>query len=263
MSASYRFSHALVRIPGESIAGGLRAEDSGNPDPERFRLQHKAYIRALEKAGVNVEVLPALENFPDSVFVEDSALCLPKGAVLMRPGAPSRTGEATLMQEHLEKYFDDVRTIGEAGFVDGGDILVSDSEIIIGLSERTGQPGAERLQACVADWGLSVRILETPPDVLHFKTACGLLDEETILATARMAASGFFDGYRTLVVPEGEEAAANVIRVNDRVFVSAGFPATAEMVASAGYCVVTLETGEAAKVDGGLSCMSLRFSLAS
>lgn len=259
MSASYRFSHALVRTPGQSIAKGLRAGGGENPDPQHFQIEHRAYIRALEEAGVAVEVLPPLEEFPDSVFIEDAALCLPGGAVVLRPGAPTRTGEAAVVSEALEPHFGDVRTIGESGFIEGGDILVTDREIIVGLSARTDRAGAERLRDCVSDWGMTVRILETPPGVLHFKTACGLLDGETILITRRMADLGFFEGYRTLVIPEGEEAAANAIRVNDRVFVSVGSPKTAELLSGTGYHVIPLATGEAAKVDGGLSCMSLRF----
>jgi dimethylargininase len=260
MSNCYRFSHAIVRSPGASIAGGLRAEDAGNPNPAQFEIEHQAYITALTQTGVDVQALPALEEFPDSVFIEDSSLCLPKGAVIMRPGAPSRTGESKAMAAVLAPFFTDIRHIGEAGFIDGGDILVTENEIIVGLSQRTNADGAKRLQDCVADWKMQIRVLDTPADVLHFKTACGLLDEETILLTAQMESLGVFDAYRTLVIPQGEEAAANAIRVNDRVFISVGFPKTAELVTKAGYQVITLATGEAAKVDGGLSCMSLRFT---
>ena len=261
MAASFRFSDAIVRLPGNSVADGLRAVDAGNPDPKRFGTEHRAYIQALEDAGVTVQVLRPLEQFPDSVFVEDTALCLPQGAVIMAPGAASRAGEALAMEEILARRFDDIRHIGNAGFIEGGDILVTETEIIVGLSARTDTAGAARLQDCVSPWGYTVRVLETPPDILHFKTACGGLDEECVLLTREMAAAGFFKDYRTVIVPDGEEAAANAIRVNDRVFVSAGFPKTADLLDAAGYHVVALATAEAAKVDGGLSCMSLRFAL--
>ncbi len=259
MSASCRFRRAIVRRPGQSIAGGLRAVDAGNPDPARFDAEHRAYIRALQQAGVAVEILPAREDFPDSVFVEDTALCLAAGAVILRPGAATRTGESRAMDKILEPWFDDLRRV-EAGFIEGGDILVTEKEIIVGLSARTDRAGAGRLRDLVSDWGYAVRILETPPAILHFKTACGLIDEETILLTGELAALNFFEGYRTLTVPRNEQAAANAIAVNGRVFVSAGYPETADLLAAAGYRVVALDTFEAAKVDGGLSCMSLRFS---
>jgi len=259
MSTSYRFSDAIVRSPGQSIARGLRAADTGNPDPQQFDIQHRAYIAALENAGVTAHILPPQEQFPDSVFIEDTALCLSKGAVIMRPAAASRAGETAMMAAVLSPFFDDIRHIDDGGFIEGGDVLVTESEIIVGLSSRTDMAGAERLKGCVSPWGYTVRVLETPPEILHFKTACSLLDEETILLTKGMAAMEFFQNYCSLVVPNGEEAAANAIRVNDYVFISTGFPKTAELLAKAGYRVVALATGEAAKVDGGLSCLSLRF----
>lgn len=260
MNRSTHFSRAIVRRPGQSIAGGLRGVDVGNPDPDLFVTQHEDYIEALQQAGVHVDVLDPWEQFPDSVFIEDTTLCLPQGAVVLRPGAASRTGESGAMTDVLEGYFDDVRTIAQGGFIEGGDILLTEREIIVGLSTRTDAAGAQALADCVGDWGLDVRILQTPPQILHFKTACGLLDEQTVVVTQTMAGSGFFDAYKMIVLPRGEEAAANAIAVNDRVFIPSGFPKTAEMIARAGFDVVQLDISEAAKVDGGLSCMSLRFT---
>src|SRR5262249_50884991 len=100
---------------------------------------------------------------------------------------------------------------------------------------------------------------ETPAGVLHFKSDCSLLDEETMLSTARLAASGVFEGTRVLLVPEGEEAAANALRVNDHVLIGLDFPRTAAMLAGEGYQVVSLPTREIGKIDAGLSCMSLRW----
>jgi dimethylargininase len=260
MGHSTHFSNAIVRAPAESIAAGLRALDVGDPDPLTFADQHRRYVQALEGAGVHVDLLPAWEQFPDSVFIEDSALCLPEGAATLRPGAATRTGESAVMADVLGPYFDDIRNVGEDGFIEGGDIMITESEIIVGLSERTDAAGARALQDCVRDWGWVVRILQTPPDVLHFKTACGLLDGETIVVTKAMNTAGFFDAYKTIVLPEGEEAAANSIAVNDRMLIPDGFPGAAELIAGAGFSVVQLDISEAAKVDGGLSCMSLRFT---
>lgn len=260
MGPCTRFTNAIVRRPGKSVCRGLRALDVGNPDPQRFGAQHRGYVQALEGAGVSVDILPALEEFPDSIFIEDTALCLSKGAVVLRPGAASRAGECAPMTEILRPYFNDVRTIGGEGFIEGGDILVTASEIIVGLSARTDDAGARGLQDCAAGWGETVRIVETPPGILHFKTACGLLDEETVLLDRTLDRGSFFEGYRRIITPEGEEAAANAIAVNGRVFIADGFPQTAELLEKSGYNTVTIATGEAAKVDGGLSCMSLRFS---
>ncbi|MGI9371157.1 MAG: dimethylarginine dimethylaminohydrolase, partial [Hyphomicrobiales bacterium] len=189
-----------------------------------------------------------------------TALCLPEGAIIMRPGAPSRLGETVDIASALETNYDVIGTIIAPGFIEGGDILVTEREVLVGLSERTNEEGFRQVSQFVKAWGHKARMLQTPKGVLHFKTDCGLLDGETILATKRLAESGCFEGYRIIEVAAGEEPVANAIRVNDVVFMAEGFPKTAEKVANAGYIVRLLPNTEAAKLDGGLSCMSLRFS---
>ncbi|MEM1163334.1 MAG: arginine deiminase family protein, partial [Pseudomonadota bacterium] len=230
------------------------------PDLELFRQHHADYIAALRSTGATVIELDPLEDFPDSVFVEDSALCLPEGAIAMRPGAPSRLGEAAAMAPVLEKVYENVQRIEGPGFIEGGDILMTDTEILVGKSARTDAAGVKELTRLVADWGWAVREVQTPPDVLHFKTDCSLMDDETILATPRLAASGCFDGYRVIHTAEGEDASANAIRFNDLVLFPAGFPRTAEALDKAGYTVREVGNSEAAKLDGGMSCLSLRFT---
>ncbi len=255
---SYRFSHAITRAPGAGVARGLREVDTGAPEPGRFQAHHAAYVAALRATGAEVTELVALEAFPDGVFVEDAALTLPEGAVILRPGAPTRLGEAAAMAPTLARFYGEIATI-ESGFIEGGDILVTEREILAGRSARTDAAGIAELTRLVARWGYRVRELQTPPGVLHFKTDCSLLDEDTILATPRLAACRCFDGYRVILTPEGEEAAANSIRFNDVVLTPADFPRTAEKLAAAGYDVREIPNSEAAKLDGGMSCLSLRF----
>lgn len=257
---SCTFSHAVTRLPGSSITAGLRATDTGAPDLAVFLAHHADYVAALRETGAEVTVLEALDAFPDGVFVEDAALCLAEGAVIMRPGAPSRLGEAAAMAPVLADFYGETRRIEGPGFIEGGDILVTEREILIGRSARTDAAGIAELRGIVADWGYSLREVETPPGVLHFKTDCSLLGPETILATRRLAASGCFEGYEVIHVAEGEEAAANAIRFNGLVLMAAGFPRTAEAVGRAGYSVREIGNSEAAKLDGGMSCLSLRFT---
>ncbi len=258
---SFRFTHAIVRRPAASITHGLRAVDTGTPDLALMETHHRAYVSVLRATGAQVTVLDALEAFPDSVFVEDTALCLPEGAVVMRPGAPSRLGEAAEMAPHLAALYSQVRRIeGADSFIEGGDILVTETEILVGRSARTNAAGIAELARLVADWGHQVREVHTPPGVLHFKTDCSLMDAETILSTDRLAASGCFAGYRVIPVAAGEEAAANAIRFNDIVLFPAGFPRTRDRLAEAGYAVTEIGNSECAKLDGGMSCLSLRFT---
>lgn len=257
---SFRFSHAIVRRPASSIVDGLRAVDVGPPDLGTFERHHDDYVEALRTTGASVTVLDPLEAYPDSVFVEDAALCLPEGAVVLRPGAPSRLGEAAEMAPHLEVLYGAVVRMEGEGFVEGGDVLTTEREILVGLSARTNLAGAEELSKLVDPWGHRLRVVETPVDVLHLKTDCSLLDEETILSTDRLAASGCFDGYRVIRTEPGEESCANAVRFNDLVLFPAGFPATRDALVAAGYDVREVGNSEAAKVDGGMSCLSLRFT---
>ena len=255
---SYQFTDAIVRRPGSSIAAGLRAIDRGKPSVEEFLIEHDEYIACLEKSGVNVRVLPPLEPYPDSVFVEDAALCLPEGTVILRPGAPSRTGETKDLAVALASLGHTIHHIAP-GFVDGGDILVTDREILVGLSSRTNPAGFAGLADLLSDWGYAVRAVHTPDHVLHFKSDCCLLDSETILATSRLSAADCFSGFKVLVVPDGEEAAANSIRVNETVLVPAGFSATTDLLLRERFKVEDVPVSQAALLDGGLSCMSLRY----
>lgn len=257
---SFTFTHAVTRKPNQSIVQGLRAVDTGTPSLATFQQHHADYVSALQETGAKVTELEALESFPDSVFVEDAALCLQEGAILMRPGAPSRLGEAEAMRATLEALYTTVATIEGPGFIEGGDILVTEREILVGSSQRTDNVGIEELRAIVTPWGYTVRHVQTPPGVLHFKTDCSLLDDTTVLATKRLAASGCFEDYNIIHTADGEEAAANAIRFNTTVLMAAGFPNTAKTLRNAGYSVREIGNSEAAKLDGGMSCLSLRFS---
>lgn len=259
-SRSFSFSHAIVRKPSAGIVDGLRAVDTGTPDLERFQQDHATYTSLLRSTGAAVAVLDALDEFPDSVFVEDAALCLPEVAIAMRPGAPTRLGEANFMIPVLSEYYDEVLSIEAPGFIDGGDILVTEREILVGRSARTDTDGVAELERLTSRWGYVVREVETPAGVLHFKTDCSLLDAETVLATKRLSDTGCFDGYRIINTADGEEASANAIRFNELVIVPSGFPKTADKLSAAGYNVQTAGNTEAAKLDGGMSCLSLRFS---
>jgi dimethylargininase len=257
---SFRFTHAITRRPAASIIDGLRAVDTGAPDLEVMETHHADYVAALRATGAMVIELPALPDYPDSVFVEDTALCLPEGAVIMRPGAPTRLGEAGEMAPHLAALYRQVVQVEAPGRIEGGDILVTGREILVGRSARTDAAGVGELIRLVAPWGYAVREVFTPPGVLHFKTDCSLLEGETILATSRLAASGCFAGYKVITTAEGEEACANAIRFNDVVLMPSGFPRTAEVLAQAGYDLRLIGNSECAKLDGGMSCLSLRFT---
>ena len=254
----FDFTHAIVREPGRSVVGGIRSGPSA-PTYAGVLAEHGAYIAALRAAGLTVDVLPPLEDFPDSVFVEDPALVFPEGAILLRPGVASRLGEAEEMRASLQKHFDRVLELEGEQYADGGDVLVSQDEVFIGLSKRTNRAGADRLVTLLGELGRKGRVAETPADILHFKSASSLLSENTVMATKRLADSGVFADLKVLVVPEGEEGAANFLRINDTVLVGDRYPRTIEMLKREGFAAQGLKIDEIRKLDAGLSCMSLRW----
>jgi dimethylargininase len=254
----YEFNSALVRRPATTVTAGLRAHDRGDPSYQGICAEHEAYVQALQAAGLQVHVLPALEAFPDSLFVEDPALVFHEGAIVLRPGAATRSGEAQALAPTLESHFEQVLRL-PAGHVDGGDVLVLPDVVLVGLSARTTREGAEALLECLAVLGKRGAIAQTPADVLHLKSDCALLDGETILTTARLSRSGIFKAFRELLVPAGEEAGANALRINGQVLVGSSYPRTLELLVGAGYRAVPLATSEVARIDAGLSCMSLRW----
>ncbi|HEX8261356.1 MAG TPA: arginine deiminase family protein [Allosphingosinicella sp.] len=251
----FDFDRAIVREPGDTVVDGLRTGPEA-PRHARVLAEHRAYVAALELAGVAVEILPALPDHPDSVFVEDPAFVLTQAAVLLRPGAPSRFAEPAALEPVLRRHFPDVASVDE-GFIDGGDILVLPDEILVGLSARTDERGARRFREIVRDLGRNVRVVEPPPGLLHLKTGCALIDERTVIAIPAMAS--LFPGFEVVVTPEGEEPSANLIRVNDRILMGDCFPRTAALLAERGLDLVAIPCAEIAKIDAGLSCMSLRW----
>jgi dimethylargininase len=251
----FDFDRAIVREPGDSVVEGLRT----GPEPprhDRILAEHRAYVAALEAAGVAVETLPPLPGFPDSVFVEDPAFVLPEGAILLRPGAPSRFAEPASLAPALDRHFAHVAEVDE-GFVDGGDILILPDEILVGLSARTDPAGAGRFCDLVGDLGRRSRVVEPPSGLLHLKTGCALIDESALIAVPAMAP--LFPGYEVLITPEGEAHSANLIRVNDRILMADAFSETSAMLRERGFDVTETPASEIAKIDAGLSCMSLRW----
>ena len=254
----FDFHKAIVREPGRSVVNGLRT-GSGAPRREAVATQHRAYVAALRQCGLEVDVLPPLEEFPDSMFVEDPALVFAEGAILLRPGAPSRAAEAETMRPVLHRHFPRVLDLEEGVHVDGGDVLVTSREVFVGLSGRTSGRGAESVCRQLRKFGREAKVVEAPPEVLHLKSASSLIAEDTVLLTRSLADRGVFDGFRIVVTPEDEEAAANAVRIRDKVLMDERCPRTIDLVCREGLAVMALTVRDVALLDAGLSCMSLRW----
>lgn len=259
MTSPYVFTHALCRTPARSAVKGLRAD--GGPDPDFYGLlaEHEAYVETLRTLGLAVEVLEPLDDFPDALFTEDVALTFPEGAILLRPGAPSRAGEVDHIREPLAAHHGRLLEMTGPGYADGGDILRLADRVIIGLSARTDRTGAEELASLLGQLGIRAEIAETPPGVLHFKTGCGLIDARTVLAVPALAGCPEFDGLEVVTTPPGEEPAANILRIQGTLLVGDRWSATHALLGARGIAIRPLPTDQIAHIDAGLSCMSLRW----
>ncbi len=257
-----RVRHAVTRRPGADAAAGLTSADldprGGGPlDLDKLLAQHAAYEAALRGLGVAVHSLPPLAGHPDAYFVEDVAVIVPSLAVITRPGALPRRGETGHIEAALAPA-GELRRIEAPGTLDGGDVLCTGARAFIGLSERTNEAGARQLGELLSDAGFDCRTLEVGGG-LHLKSSVNALDEETLLITAELAAHPAFAGFRHLVLDPADAYAANALRVNDRVLLPAGFPRVAATLADAGFDCLELDVSEARRMDGGLTCLSLRY----
>lgn len=252
------FTRAIVRKPGQSIVDGLRDTDIGKPDHQLALVQHAAYVEALKACGLEVLVLEADERYPDSTFVEDTALLTNACAIITNPGAPSRKGEIGAIKQVLPDYYTNIEEVIEPGTVEGGDIMMVGSHFYIGLSDRTNDEGARQMIAYLEKYGLSGSILSVG-DMLHLKSGVVYLENDTIAATGAFVRMEAFERFNILEITEDESYAANSIWVNGTVLVAKGYPKTAKTIADAGYPLIELDVSEFRKLDGGLSCLSLRF----
>jgi dimethylargininase len=255
------FTRAIVRPPAETFAAGITSSDLGPPDLALALEQHEAYCRTLERLGLSLVRLPADPGFPDSTFVEDAAIVTGQGAILTRPGAPSRAGEVAALGATLSRWFPGLGGISAPGTVDGGDVCEAGPHFFIGVSQRTNAAGAAQLAAWLAGRGFGSSVIDIRewPGMLHLKTGLSWLGGRRLLAWSEVAGHEALRGWEVVEVPRGEEYAANCIRVNDAVLVAQGFPKTAALLRGLGHDVVALDMSEYRKMDGGLSCLSVRW----
>jgi dimethylargininase len=252
------FTRAVVRKPCKNFARGLTTTVSSEPaDYGLMVKQHAAYLKALTAAGLEVVVLDPLPDFPDSHFVEDTAVVTPDVAVITNPGAAARRGEEESIAAVLAE-FREIERIQPPGIVDGGDVLQVGRHFFIGLSERTNKQGAEQLGRILQSYGNSCTLVEVGAG-LHFKSSVNYVGRNTLLVTNDFARNEQLKGYDRIVTEKAEEYAANTLLVNEHLLMPAGFPNTRSRLEPLGFKIIELEISEVRKMDGGLTCMSIRF----
>jgi len=260
------FTKALVRTPCRNMVHGLSAAALGRPDHGKALEQHAAYVEALRGCGLAVTVLEADEAYPDSVFIEDTAVLSETAAVITRPGAPSRRGEERAVALALGKFYPRLEAILPPGTLEGGDVMRAGDRFYVGLSAasmrggaaRTNEEGMRQFAAILRRHG--VEVVAVPlRDVLHLKTGVSYLENDRLLACGEFLGHPLLSSFAVIPVPPEESYAANSLWVNGRVLVPFGFPLTRAAIEKAGYATVPLDVSEFRRLDGGLSCLSLRF----
>jgi len=252
------FKNAIVRKPCPEMIEGLTSASLGRPDFLKAMEQHSQYVDALRGCGLEVMVLEADSQFPDSVFVEDVALCTSKCAIVTNPGAPSRNEEKVKIRPVLESFYRQVESIEPPGNLDAGDVMMHGEHFYIGISQRTNTRGAEQLIAILERHGMTASMVPLS-EMLHLKSGLSYLEQNHLLISGEFINHPAFAEFQKIEVDTNESYAANSLWVNSTVLVPAGFPLTLEKIKQAGYHTLTLDVSEFRKLDGGLSCLSLRF----
>ena len=252
------FKKAIVRIPSKSIISGLSTANIGIPDYQLALIQHKKYIEALNECNIEVIVLPPLEAFPDSTFVEDVALLTDNCAIITNPGAESRKGEIANIEKELKKHYTTIEQISDPGTIEAGDIMMVGSHFYIGLSERTNDFGANQMISILNKYGKTGSLVSLEK-VLHLKTGLAYLENNNLVACGEFLTKKDFQKYHILEIEESESYAANCIWVNNKVIIPMGYPKAKKIIKDAGYEIIEVDVSEFKKLDGGLSCLSLRF----
>ena len=245
-------------MSGESMVHGLSTANLGKPDIDTAAAQQAGYIAVLECLQIEVLVLDAAEQFPDSVFVEDTAILTPDCAIITRPGADSRRGETELIEPTLSWFFPVIERIEAPGLLDGGDVMAAGDDYYIGLSHRTNEEGARQLTTILAKYGKNGIALKQPAG-LHLKSNVSYIENGFLVAAGEEQNRPEFDKFKIIPVDPDETYAANCVWINGTVILPLGFPKTKATIEACGYKTIALDMSEFQKLDGGLSCLSLRF----
>ena len=251
-------SIAITRKPSPAITQcELTYVDRAPIDFKAALLEHDRYELLLKELGLTVQSLPALNDSPDCVFVEDPAVVFDEFALINRMGTPAREHETSSLVSVLSAYRE-LKYLQGSATLEGGDVLKNGKTIYVGLSPRTNAAGIEQLAALAKPFGYEV-IPVTLQKCLHLKTACTFLNEHTLLANPDWVDLSSFKKTAFLTVDPREPFSANTLSIDGKTVHSAGFSHLPKILEKAGFSSIQLDISELAKAEAGLTCLSLIF----
>ena len=252
------FTNAIVRKPCREMVNGLTTAKLGKPDYIKALEQHSRYVDILKECGLFVTVLDGDNKYPDSTFIEDVALCTSQFATITNPGAMTRNGEKHGIRKALQEFYNNIEEIKYPGTLDAGDVMMVDNHFYIGISERTNHDGADQLINFLQNKNMTGFKIPMKK-MLHLKTGLSYLEQNNLLISGEFVYNPEFEKYSRIVVGEKEQYAANSLWINGKVLVPRGYHETKNKIENAGYTTIEIDVSEFQKLDGGLSCLSLRF----
>jgi dimethylargininase len=252
-----KYTQAITRVPCRNFANGISTANFGEPDYNTMLKQHENYVSTLRSLGLDVEVLSPLLDFPDSHFVEDVAVVTPDVAIITNPGAKARTKETEFIVAELSEYRDLIY-IQAPGTLDGGDILMIDAHFFIGVSDRTNLEGANQIAYILDQLGNSCSLVPVGQG-LHLKSSVNYIGKNSLIISRDFSTRPEFHNYEKIVVDPNEEYTCNTLWINDTLLFPKGYHNTKQKLTSLYQKIIELDVSEARKMDGGLTCLSLRF----
>lgn len=249
--------NVIVRKLCKNFAEGITTADLGKPDYEKALKQHEGYIEALKKCGCDVTILEADDRYPDSTFVEDVAIVTEKCAIITKPGANSRKGEEKEIIEALKNFYSNIEYLTDDACLDGGDILRVEDHFYIGQSKRTNAEGAKQLTKILNKYGYTASTVPVE-HILHLKTGVVYLKDNTFVAAGEFKGHDLFKEFKVINVDDDEAYSANCIMMNEHLIIPKGFEKSKKGLVNEGYKVIEVDMSEFEKMDGGLTCLSLR-----
>ena len=255
------FKNAIVRKPCRAMIDGITTYlEEGKPVYEVALKQHAEYVKTLQALGLEVLALDSLEAYPDSCFVEDTAVVMERCAVITNPAKDSRNGEKHEILGAIQQYYDEgqIFHIQAPGTMEGGDVMRVGDHFYIGLSDRTNEVGAKQFDEIVTKFGYTSSTLPVT-EGLHLKDFVIYLENNNMLVSAVMNEIPDFSAFNRFVIAPEEIYAINSLYINGTVIVPEGYPKTQKIIEDLGYPVKLVDSNEYKKIDGSLTCLSLRF----